>query len=430
MFRGNHRSPAVLVYLTMSGVATFANSLVLTVLAIYYITVVGMNPLQLVLAGTVFEIAILLFEVPTGAIADTFSRRLSVIVGMCILGAALVLEGLVPLFAAVIVAEAIGGVGETFLSGATDAWLAGEAGEEQVGRIYLRAAQLKRAAGILGVLVSVSLASFQLNLPVVLGGALYLALGVFLALCMPERNFRPAAPEERASWRAAIGTFRTGIRAVRASPLLLALLGVNLFAGAAGEGIDRLWEAHLLLDFTLPALGALKPVVWFGIINVGAAIVSMIVAAVFRRQMEAIGRSPAGTARALMLFNMFLVSSVIVFGLSGSFALAFAALLLRAVLNTLAAPLYQTWLVQQTTPQARATVLSIGSQANAFGETAGGPVVGAIGTGASLRVALVVSGVLLAPVVALFAHTLRRGTADAGAMVEPETRAGTPESAA
>jgi DHA3 family tetracycline resistance protein-like MFS transporter len=323
-----------------------------------------------------------------------------------------VFEGLVPLFVAVIAAVAISGVGETFLSGATDAWLADEVGEQQVGRVYLRAAQLKRVAGILGILVSVGLASIQLNLAVVLGGALYLALGMFLVFWMPEHNFRPAAYEERASWRAAIGTFRAGVRAVRASPLLLALLGVNLFAGAASEGIDKLWEAHLLLDFTLPALGALKPVVWFGIINGGAAVVGLIVTALFQRQMETISRSSAGTARALLVINVLLVLSVIAFGVAGSFALAFAALMVRALLNTLGAPLYQTWLVQQTTPKVRATVLSISSQANAFGETAGGPVVGAIGTAVSLRAALVVAGALLAPVVALYARTLRRGMKD------------------
>jgi MFS transporter, DHA3 family, tetracycline resistance protein len=400
------RSSATLIYLIMSGVKSFAFALVLTVLAVYYVTDVGMNPFQLVLAGTVFEAAILLFEIPTGVVADTFSRRLSIIIGVLIMGGALVLQGMVPLVLAVLIAEVIAGVGETFLSGAADAWLADEVGEAHVGPVYLRAAQVERIAGIAGMVASVGLASIQLNLPVVLGGALYLGLGVFLALAMPERGFHPTPRDEWATWGGAFDTLRAGVRAVRGSRLLLALLAVNLFAGAASEGFDKLWEAHLLLAFAFPALGALKPVVWFGVINVATALTGLAAIALFRRRLDATSGDTVA-ARILLVINALLAGSVIIFGLAGSFALAFAALLLKAAPGALSDPLYRTWLIQQTEPRTRATVLSISSQANALGETGGGPVVGLIGTAFSLRAALVAAGVLLAPVVALYARTMR-----------------------
>jgi DHA3 family tetracycline resistance protein-like MFS transporter len=407
MLRQSGRLDASLVYIVMSGVTTFAGALMFTVLAIYYVSAVGMNPFQLVLVGTVLESVILLFEVPTGVVADTYSRRLSVVIGTFILGVAFVLEGSVPLVLGVLAAEAIRGVGETFLSGATDAWLADEVGEAEVGRIYLRAAQINRAVGILGILASVGLASLWLALPVVLGGGLYLALGVFLLAFMPERGFTPAPRDERGSWRALFRTFREGARAVRASAVLLALVVVNLVAGAASEGFDRLWEAHFLLDFSFPALGGARPVVWFGIINIGTSVVSMLVTAIFRRRLDTISQNSRATARALLAINALIVASVLGFALAGNFAVAVGVLALKAVLGSLGAPLYGTWLVQQTNPQTRATVLSIGSQANALGQVAGGPVVGLIGTAFSLRAALAVAGLLLAPVVGLYARTLR-----------------------
>ncbi|MFL5806509.1 MAG: MFS transporter [Roseiflexaceae bacterium] len=289
---------AYIVYLVLRGVIAFASTLMFTILAVYYVRSVGMSPLQLVLVGTVLEVAILLFEVPTGVVADTFSRRLSVIIGTFILGAAFIFEGAVALVGAVLLAEAIRGIGETFLSGATDAWLADEVGEEAVGRVYQRAAQVDRVAAILGTLASVALASVALNLPVLIGGGLYLALGIFLALCMPERGFQPAPREERSSWSGLFATLRDGSRVVRRSPILLMLLGVSLFGGAAGEGFDRLWEAHFLTNFRFPELGALDPVVWFGIIGVGTQLASLIVTAVFQRRLDAISRSQAATARA------------------------------------------------------------------------------------------------------------------------------------
>ena len=227
---------------------------------------------------------------------------------------------------------------------------------------------------------------------------------------MPERGFRPSPRGERASWRGAFGTLRASVRAVRGSSLLLALLAVNLFAGAAGEGFDKLWEAHLLLAFTFPALGAFQPVVWFGVINICTALASLAAITISRRRLDAISGDPAATARILLLINVLLVGSVVVFGLAGSFALAFAALLLKAVLGALGDPLYRSWLIQQTNSQTRATVLSISSQSNALGETVGGPAVGLVGTAFSLRAALVVAGLLFTPVVALYARAVRRVT--------------------
>jgi MFS transporter, DHA3 family, tetracycline resistance protein len=409
---------AYVVYLVLQGVITLASTLMFTILAVYYVRPVGMSPLHLVLVGTVLEVTILLFEVPTGVVADTFSRRLSVTIGTFILGAAFIFEGAVALVGTVLLAEAIRGVGETFLSGATDAWLADEVGEEAVGRVYQRAAQLDRVVAILGTLASVALASIALNLPVLIGGGLYLGLGVFLALCMTEHGFQPTRREERSSWSGMFATLRDGSRVVRRSPILLMLLGVSLFGGAAGEGFDRLWEAHFLTNFRFPGLGALDPVVWFGIIGVGTQLASMVVTAILQRRLDTISRSQAATARALLVLSALSILSVFGFALAGDFALALAAFGVKTVAGSLLYPLYNAWLVRQIDPQVRATVLSMSSQTNALGQAGVGPAIGAIGN-RSLRAALVVAGLLIAPTLALYARALRHSTPTSG-VVEPQ----------
>ena len=55
-----------------------------------------MSPLELVLAGTALEVAYFLFEVPTAIVADTYSRRASIVVGAVIMGLAYVATGLAP----------------------------------------------------------------------------------------------------------------------------------------------------------------------------------------------------------------------------------------------------------------------------------------------------------------------------------------------
>jgi predicted MFS family arabinose efflux permease len=118
-------------------------------------------------------------------------------------------------------------------------------------------------------------------------------------------------------------------------------------------------------------------------------------------------RHPAATVRVLLILEVLSVASVIAFGLAGNFAMALAALLIEAGVQALAGPLYTAWLIQNIEPQVRATVLSMLSQSNAFGQIAGGPGVGLIGTVASLRAALVTAGALLSPTVLVYARVLR-----------------------
>src|SRR5262245_22183876 len=99
--------------MTLSAGITLAQSIMFIALSIYYVTVVGLNPLQLVLVGTMIEATVLFFELPTGIVADTYSRRLSVTLGMFVLSVGWFIEGSFPLFAAILIAEFIRGIGET-----------------------------------------------------------------------------------------------------------------------------------------------------------------------------------------------------------------------------------------------------------------------------------------------------------------------------
>src|ERR671932_1607092 len=65
------------------------------VMAVYLVRELHFSPLQLVLMGTVMEAAVFLFEVPTGVVADTYSRRLSLIVGYLGMGVTWMLVGAV-----------------------------------------------------------------------------------------------------------------------------------------------------------------------------------------------------------------------------------------------------------------------------------------------------------------------------------------------
>lgn len=86
------------VYLTLSSVLSFAFTLAFTLQGLYFVTVAKLDPLQLLLIGATLEGAAFLLEVPTGVVADVYSRRCSVILGCLCLGIAMALVAAFPIF--------------------------------------------------------------------------------------------------------------------------------------------------------------------------------------------------------------------------------------------------------------------------------------------------------------------------------------------
>src|SRR5438876_7519794 len=151
-----------------------------------------MSPLQLVLVGTFMELTIFVCEVPTGIVADIVSRKLSIVIGYLVMGGAIVFSGAVAQPWAVMVAWSVWGFGYTFTSGATDAWLADEAGVDNVRPAYLRGAQVARVAALAGNGGGVALGRGSLRLPILLAGALVGGPALTLACVIAESVFRPA----------------------------------------------------------------------------------------------------------------------------------------------------------------------------------------------------------------------------------------------
>jgi MFS transporter, DHA3 family, tetracycline resistance protein len=92
---------------------------------------------------------------------------------------------------------------------------------------------------------------------------------------------------------------------------------------------------------------------------------------------------------------------VLGFVLAQQLGLALLAFWGVVVSRTIIAPLEVTWLNTYAEPQVRATMLSINNQVNAFGQIAGGPVVGWIATLRTVRFAIGLSGLMLLPILVL-----------------------------
>ncbi len=413
-----HQSNASRVYLFLRGITSLASVVMFTTYTAYYVQVIGLNPLQLVLVGTVLETTVMFFEIPTGIVADSYSRRLSVIIGVFTLGIGYLSNGALPylkpllsswglsLFAGLLLGEMIVGIGWTFISGALNAWITDEVGEGKVGPLFLRANQIGQAIALIGIPLSVVLASVSLHIPYLVGGGLYLSLGVLLLMVMKETNYHPQ-PSERDAPLAALGkTVVQSIAMVRSHPILMLMIAAGIFAGAASEGFDRLWQAFFLQAFTFPRIGELQPVVWFGLISGIRSVLSIIATQATRRRLDT--SNQRAVVSALKLLTVLRVGCLISFALAGNFAWALFSYLGVSVLATLIEPLFDTWVNQNLDSRVRATVLSMMGQADALGQTAGGPAVGLVGTRFSLRTSMLMVAALLLPSLKVYSTAIKR----------------------
>ena len=297
------RLDAYPMWLSYSGLWGFVAALSWVTTPVYLIRDVGMSPLELVLAGTALEVAYSLFEVPTGIVADLYSRRLSLVVAGVVMGAGMLVVGLVPAVWAVLVGMAVWGAGWTFRSGAEDAWLADETDRDTMNRAYNRGAQVGRVGRLLGLVAAIPLALVDLRLPLLVAGAVSVGIAVLVAVAMAEHGF--TRPERTGSHVAqGLRTARDGVRVVRGTPALVLVLGIFLVLGAWQEGFDRLWEAHLLLDVGVPDLLGLDSVTWFSVLAIAVTLLSFGVAAPLVARWERL--SQARLARLLLVMHLLL----------------------------------------------------------------------------------------------------------------------------
>jgi DHA3 family tetracycline resistance protein-like MFS transporter len=369
---------------------------------VYYVQTIGLDPLQLVLMGTVLEAAILLFEVPTGIVADMFSRRLSIIIGTILMGLSFIAMAFWKPFGLILLAQALWGIGFTFTSGAEQAWITDEIGESNAAAAFLRGTQKELAGAFFGLAAGVLLGSLALSLPMLACGIGYILVALFFVLFMPETGFHPIPIGERNTFQRMTQTFVSGAQVLKRKPVFISILMVGLFLGVYSEGYDRLWTAFLLERFTFPALPVLSslpnlPVVgWFGLLKLGSILLGLAAAAFTRRVVER-----SGISKIVILLGMSSLGLVVAlagFSLSNIFFLTILCYWGISVSRQLISPLYTAWVNQRIESSVRATVLSMSSQLDAVGQIIGGPGVGWLARTFGLQVGLLVSTGLLLPV--------------------------------
>jgi DHA3 family tetracycline resistance protein-like MFS transporter len=413
--RGRQISPYRL-YLILECGMSFLLGISYATITVYWVTSGRLNPLQLLLLGTVLELSYFLLQLPTGVLADLVSRRLCILAGLFIVGLALLIEGRSPAFGNLLGAQVVLGLGAALNNGAQEAWIADElaatTGDKQMTGTYLRATQLGLLATIAGSLLSGVIALAGLNKPLLVGGALICLLAAAVAVVMPENNFRRPDTEAgvakvvRQAGAMLSDQVRSTRRAIVAVPGLVLLFGMTFFAGMWSESFDRLWGAFLLRDISFPRIAGLHPAMWFSLFACAAAVLGLGATELAKRRTERLG--PDSVVGALLVLTVAIGAAVVGMATAHAFAVVVAAYLVVSVLRPVLDPLLSGWMVGRIQPSVRATALSAKDMFDSGGQILGSPVVGAIGTLASLRIALLAGAAALGPAAACIAAASRR----------------------
>lgn len=379
------------IYYAFTSSRAFCLQVVFTLNIIYYVSDAQLNPLELVLIGTIMELAVLLCEIPTGLVADLFGRKKSIIIGTIIIGGAHLLEGSIPSFTAIAIAAALWGMGWTFISGAETAWIADEITPEQLDYTLLNGAKFSSIGSFIGILTSVAIGSlFTVQIAILFAGAVLLLIALFSIFWIPETKFVPITQGKQSHLHHMKIALQSSWNVIQSDRTLLSLASITLFMGLASEGFDRLWGAHFIENFQL---NEHYTVYWFGLfyaltflLNIGLL-----------KWMEQIATSHF--ARLLTWLNTLLILFMIYFAFTTHFIVAVVLYLCVASLRNVNHPLMNIMMNKQLESKGRATTLSFYGQVDAFGQVAGGPLVGLIALYTSIEGGLFASALLILPTI-------------------------------
>jgi DHA3 family tetracycline resistance protein-like MFS transporter len=236
---------------------------------------------------------------------------------------------------------------------------------------------------------------------------------------MPETGFHPTRPEDRNSFQHMGDIFQKGFAAVRSRPVLLSVLGIGFIYGLYSEGWDRLWVKYLVDNFTLPSIFGMNEVAFFGFLRAGGMLLSILATRQVEKRLDA-NHAPS-IARAMLWITVLLSAAIFMFAFSPALAISILAVVLVSITRNVMDPLYKAWINQRLDSDTRATVISMSGQVDAIGQITSGPVAALVSL-ASVRAAITMASLLLAPALPLIARANRLHAEDAANNVIPEVQ--------
>jgi len=408
-------------YLGVAATTTLAQSLIWGVNTLFLLSV-GLDIFQVMLINAAYTVAQVIFEVPTGVVADTIGRRVSYLLAVAIIlvstllyvGFGLMGYGLWP-FAA---ASALLGVGYTFYTGAVDAWMVDALHsvgyEGRLEPIFARYGVMFGIFMLIGTTLGGLLGQIDLWIPYVARAVVLVPAFLLGLLVMRDLGFkgRPLT----------LGSFGGETRRIAAEGVTYGLrdkvVRFIMFSSLV-QGVFFMYGFYSWQKYFLDLLG--RDLVW--VTGVIAALVGLT--QIFGNLL--VGRITARVPdRGLILMVCSGVTTLAVIGaaLVQQFWIAVPLYLVSTMAFGISMPVKQGWLNSRIPSQQRATIISLDALFGDGGSTVGQVGLGYLSQAVSIPVAWLVGGVIQGASVPLLAVARRAERAEPA---EPAATAGAGE---
>jgi len=365
-------------YYTITALFNFAMSLIWGIDTLFKMGA-GLDIQHVLLTNAAFTLGSMVFEIPTGVVADTLGRRVSFLLCLATLFVTTLLYVAIAWrgwgFWAFVWVSVFLGLGYTFYTGAVDAWLVdalqATGYREPLEPVFARAQMFFGAGMLVGTIGGGLLGQIRLDLPYLVRAAIVIPLFVLAWRGMPELGFTPRALELRRvpaeMRRVFIEGLSYGLKHPVVRPVMLAsLVGMSFMIFGFYS-----WQRYFL-----DLLG--RNLVWVDGVISSLVGLSLIAGNALVGPLSRVVRTRTGL---LMLSVAVQAALVVACGLLTDFYVVVALYLLYGVAIGLAMPVKQAYLNAHIPSAQRATILSLDSMFGNLG--------GVIGQGAWGRMAKV-----------------------------------------
>ncbi|MDP9999658.1 MFS transporter [Pseudarthrobacter sulfonivorans] len=398
------------IYLTLTLGNTLAASFIWGINTLFLLDA-GLSNLEAFAANAFFTAGMVLFEVPTGVIADGWGRRASFLLGTVTLAASTYLYYLLwqlsaPFWAWAVVSVLLG-LGFTFFSGAVEAWLVDalhfSAYEGELETVLGKGQMVSGVAMLAGSAAGGVIAQItDLGVPFLLRVGVLLAMFGVAFLLMHDVGFTPERSSHPVQATRAVLTASID-SGLKNPPVRYIMLAAPF---SAGVGI---YVFYALQPFLLELFGDPRA---YSVAGLAAAIVAGA---------QVVGGWLAPTLRRLVRkrTTVLVVTSglggliLVALGFTRLFWVALLLLTLWALVTAAATPVRQAYLNDMISSKQRATVLSFDSLMGSSGGIVVQPLMGRTADVYGYPLSLAFSGVIeLFAVPFLLASRRRRSPAD------------------
>ena len=374
------------VYSIIRLLSSFALGTILPVYVLYF-RHYQINLFQIALLASIFEASILIFEMPTGLVADIYGRKISVALSAFVSLVSGILFIFFPYLFGFIIAEILNGLGETLRSGALEAWLVDslkhEGKEERVKYAFAQGTKYKTFGNLCGLILGGYWAWWNVKLVWVPFTIIFFILSIFLISKMREEYKIEKTISDKIFPKVS-AMIKKSLIVLKSQKLIFALLLLVLFSEFSFETISQYWQVHFSENLSIKTE-------YFGWILAISSVITFLLIDKVTRLSEKLKHQ----INSLLILQILFLLSLLVITLTFSPIAAILFFVLLQCLVSFKEPIFLDLYNKHIPSEQRATLLSFQSLVGSGGEVLAGLCIGVVALRFGLRITFGLGSVFL-----------------------------------